>query len=105
MNLKSIYKCIVLSTIFVGNISAQNWVSGIVIDTETKEPIASASIKVKNADNYVFSNNNGKFNLDNVSSTDSLVVSYFGYENIIVFGVSKNWFSLFFIDFLCALHS
>ena len=84
MNLKSIYKCIVLSTIFVGNISAQNSVSGIVIDTETKEPIASASIKVKNADNYVFSNNNGKFNLDNVSSTDSLVVSYFGYENIVV---------------------
>ena len=84
MNLKSKFKCILLSTIFVGNISAQNSVSGIVIDTETKEPIVSASIKVKNADNYVFSNNNGKFNLDNVSSTDSLVVSYFGYENIIV---------------------
>jgi len=56
---------------------------GIVIDAKTKQPIAYATLQI-NSNKGTFTNEEGKFtlNIKDYKVTDSLKVSYIGYETI-----------------------
>lgn len=53
---------------------AQNTLSGNLFDTETKEPIVGATIKIKGSAESVVSNASGKFTINSVRETDSLEI-------------------------------
>lgn len=67
-----------LATLFCGAM-AQNIVSGIVLDAETKEPLIGAVIAKPNGEKTV-SDMNGEFKI-NAKQGDKLNVTYVGYEN------------------------
>ena len=67
-----------LATLFCGAM-AQNIVSGIVLDSETKEPLIGAVIAKPNGEKTV-SDMNGEFKI-NAKQGDKLNVTYVGYEN------------------------
>lgn len=54
-------------------------VRGTVIDSESQEPLAGASITVKGTQKGTFTTEKGIFNLENVSENDVLVISFSGY--------------------------
>lgn len=67
-------------------LSIQSWsqvnYTGKVIDATTREPIAHASVQVKNTKQGTVTNNNGEFALPFTDSTRELVISYLGYETV-----------------------
>ena len=55
-------------------------ISGIVTDKKLNEPIIGASVVVKGTSNGCITDLDGNFQLNNVASGSTLVVSYIGYQ-------------------------
>jgi hypothetical protein len=57
------------------------YISGIIVDDETSEPLPFATIGLKNNGKGTVSNNNGEFglNINSASMNDTLYISYLGY--------------------------
>ncbi len=77
-------KKILLTVLFVfafsAMILAQNLVTGIVINSETKEPLVGANIIVKELSRGISTNAEGKFQFENIDLGDySFKVSFVGY--------------------------
>ncbi len=66
-------------SISAGNVS---YITGVIIDDETRTPLSFATIALKNTGKGTVSNNNGKFGLRITSDLekDTLSVSYLGYQ-------------------------
>ena len=56
--------------------------SGIVIDSETKQPVAGANIIVDDSDLGAAADEEGKFNIEGVQAGASLTASAIGYESL-----------------------
>jgi iron complex outermembrane recepter protein len=84
---------LVLSLLFISlnaSLLAQNYVEGRVQDAKTKEPIAGATILVKNTFNAIFSDADGRFKIEFPKLAKSIVISASGYQkqtiDIVVIG-------------------
>ena len=82
----AVFKCLLvllISILSILNLQAQS-VSSILVDANTKTPIAYASVVLKNKQG-VISNEEGSFTLQLeglIKATDSLFISCMGYENV-----------------------
>ena len=77
---KRLLSFVVFSLMAVGLVFAQQTVSGIVLDSETGEPVVGASVVVKDAGGVGAATDvNGRFTLQNVpKGNKTLMVSYIG---------------------------
>ncbi|MGY8915540.1 MAG: DUF5686 family protein, partial [Flavobacteriales bacterium] len=66
---------------FVAN--AQTKVSGVVVD-ETGEPVAFANVLFKNSSQGTISNDNGRFYMESEETYSTLLVSFIGYETLVL---------------------
>ena len=73
----TVFTLLLTTTIF----SQNKTVKGIVIDNNTKEPIANVVIKVKDSNTYAVTDINGKFELE-ADMKDKLEISILGYKTI-----------------------
>lgn len=76
-------KAVLLIFLF-SNILLSQTISGKVIDSKTKEPLPYANLSVLNTKTGTSTNENGSYvlGLKNSSSTDTLLVSYLGYQSV-----------------------
>jgi len=58
--------------------------SGVVFDKKTDEPLAYASVYKKNTNKGTATNLSGFFKLTNIEVGDTLVISYVGYDNMLI---------------------
>lgn len=74
--------CIVLLSAFSITFAQNNaTISGYVLDGESKEPLVSAVVSIKNAKIGAYTNKSGFFSLKNApTGQNTLVVSYLGYK-------------------------
>lgn len=80
-SIKLLLLCIITIPLSYLSLSAQtNIIRGRVIDSASKEPVAGATISVKNSNTATSTNASGDFSI-NASSKDELVVSYVGSES------------------------
>jgi hypothetical protein len=63
----------------LNNLRSQN-VSGIILDSITKQPLDLVNIIISNTNIGVYTNPNGKFKLQLTNPTDNLNISYIGYK-------------------------
>ena len=87
----------VITIIIITIISFQCWaqnVTGIVTDSETDEAIIGANIIIKNTTNGTSTNIDGLFKLQNVSSSDTLVITYLGYQTLEITVENKSYFTI-----------
>lgn len=61
-------------------INAQVKVSGIVLDTKTKKPIANADVYLVNTDSYTTTNSDGSFYVESPKTTSQVEISLNDYE-------------------------
>lgn len=61
-------------------LSQFSMISGIVTDESTRMPLFGVTVRVKNTNNVVITDKDGKFLLKNVEKNAILVISYVGYE-------------------------
>ncbi len=89
--MKSFWGILVCFLCMTTSLSAQNSVSGKVVDSQN-EPLVGASILVKGTSNGTLADNEGLFTLKNVPEGSTLVVSYVGYnpQEIISNGSTVN---------------
>ena len=78
--------------LFLGTELTAQQITGKLFDAKG-EPLIGATIRCKDHDHGTFSNEDGFFELERHSHTDSLVISYVGYE-IITVGVDSDDFYL-----------
>ena len=57
---------------------AQNTVSGIIVSADTRQPVAGATVTVKNTEKKAITDNIGKFKID-ANETDWLIITNIGY--------------------------
>ena len=79
----------VLFTVFALGVSAQNKVTGTVVDV-SGEAIIGASVMVKGTSNGTITDYDGNFTIQNVPQNGSLVISYVGYRNQTVAVAGKS---------------
>ena len=79
----------VLFTVFAFGVSAQNKVTGTVVDV-SGEAIIGASVMVKGTSNGTITDYDGNFTIQNVPQNGSLVISYVGYRNQTVAVAGKS---------------
>jgi iron complex outermembrane recepter protein len=80
---------IALLIVFTGaRTYGQNNCSGKVIDAVTNEPVAHASIQIKNTNKGTITNNKGEFSLPLTDTTTELVISSLGYHPLIIINTS-----------------
>jgi iron complex outermembrane receptor protein len=77
--MKNIY-LFLLGLVVVTNVLGQETRSGNVFDNETKEPLIGATVRNSTNGNGVVTDSNGKFTISGNTETDTLVVSYIGYD-------------------------
>ncbi|HET6243741.1 MAG: carboxypeptidase-like regulatory domain-containing protein [Bacteroidetes bacterium] len=72
---------------FVHSINAQSFVSGVISDKKTGERLPYATVVIKNNLTGASSNQNGEFDILIPADIkgDSLIVSYLGYHNFVLF--------------------
>ncbi len=71
-------------TIACINLFGQQAITGYVFDNETKEPLIGATLVLRATREGTVTNVNGQFNLTTVIATDTLEVSYIGYERKLI---------------------
>jgi iron complex outermembrane receptor protein len=77
--MKSLFKALLLLSI--SSISAQNTITGIVIDKSTNESIIFANIYLPDLEKGTTTDDNGIFKIENLpSGTYKIIVSFIGYE-------------------------
>lgn len=80
-----------LCIFFCLNVYAQNdSISGTIKSAETQEPIIGATISVSGTSNGTVSDESGNYTLENISSNDTLVISFIGFETKRVFVDSRS---------------
>lgn len=78
---KIIYTLLIL-IILPASLTAQNALQGIVIDSETNEPLAGANIVISELRRGISSNADGKFEFENIENGSyTIQVSFVGYHN------------------------
>ena len=79
-------KCVLLSVFIL--LAFVSWsqinYTGKVIDAVTREPIANASVQIKNTNHGTITNAGGEFVLPLADTTRELLISYLGYEPMIL---------------------
>ena len=73
----------ILATFLFVNVQAQT-INGKILDNETKEPIVGALVQSVSGLQSATSNNEGKFNITLKNTTDSLKISFIGYQTLVV---------------------
>jgi iron complex outermembrane recepter protein len=81
---KHIFTLLALWFVFSQNIYSQDNIKGLVLDSESKLPIADASIYWAGSSFGTKSNSEGKFQIKKLSSNNQLVISYLGFEKIVL---------------------
>jgi len=81
---KLIWAPVFIITLFIGTVYAQNMnsghtVKGKVVDSATKSPLPGVNIVIKGTMHGTSTNKKGRYNLNNVQSSDTLVFSFIGY--------------------------
>ena len=76
--MKTIHITLMMITMTLNSYSQQLY-KGTVIDTETKEPLTGAMVKIKNTSRGGITDLNGNFELTNSTKTDSISISFIGY--------------------------
>lgn len=82
----NLYKCLFFLILLLSNtVFSQfdgSFISGILLDSKTKEPVVFATVRVKDWALGVISNNDGSFQIPSEfqSKSDTLVISSMGYE-------------------------
>lgn len=72
--------CLITILLFDSSLSAQpGIIKGKVVDSTSKEPVAGATVSVRNSNTATSTNASGEFSI-NASNQDELVVSYVGFE-------------------------
>lgn len=79
--MKRVLTIIVFLVYFLTN--AQTKVSGVVVD-ETGEPVAFANVLFKNSSQGTITNDNGRFYMESDESYSTLLVSFIGYETLVL---------------------
>lgn len=81
--MKHIYTLLFL--LLTGNLLvAQSTVNGKIYDANTKEPLIGVIVQSKNSSEITTTNSGGLFNLSLTEESDSLTISYIGYEKQII---------------------
>jgi outer membrane receptor protein involved in Fe transport len=62
----------------------QQLITGYVFDNETKEPLVGANIFIRSTHTGTVTNTNGQFNIQIATLTDTLEVSYIGYNKQVI---------------------
>jgi hypothetical protein len=60
--------------------TSQAIIIGIVIDDDTEEPLSKASIKTSGSAEFIVTDESGAFRVENLKTSDTLVVTYVGYN-------------------------
>lgn len=79
--MKRVLTIIVFLVYFLTN--AQTKVSGVVVD-ETGEPVAFANVLFKNSSQGTITNDNGRFYMESDETYSTLLVSFIGYETLVL---------------------
>jgi hypothetical protein len=60
--------------------------SGLVVDSETKEPIPAARIEVvgEASNNYIYTDFDGNFELDSLNDTTKIMISFVSYQDTVL---------------------
>lgn len=77
---KSLILLALAQILFCGMLLSQHHISGRVIDSATREPLAGASVFCQNTTLGTTSNRQGEFNLDLKPGGYDLIISYTGYQ-------------------------
>src|SRR5205823_8687 len=87
------YILLLFLAVVFGRSYAQVHYTGIIIDAATREPVANASVQVKNTSQGTATNNNGEFTLQLADTTQELVISSLGYLPFTLTGNpnQKSW--------------
>ncbi|MBI9069370.1 MAG: carboxypeptidase-like regulatory domain-containing protein [Salinivirgaceae bacterium] len=64
-------------------------IDGIISDKNTNKTLAYANVSAIQSNNGTASNMNGYFKLENIAASDTIVISYIGYEKLYITG--KDW--------------
>ena len=62
-------------------LSAQNKITGTVLDATTTSPLIGATVKLADSYKAVSTNQNGEFVFSKLKTNDQLIISYIGYKN------------------------
>ena len=82
MLIKRIIYTILLANLFTFSVFAQSNLNGIVVDSETDEPLDGANIVIKKLGRGISTNSEGKFEFENVKIGNyTLLVSFVGYHD------------------------
>ncbi|MEO1448475.1 MAG: carboxypeptidase-like regulatory domain-containing protein, partial [Bacteroidota bacterium] len=73
---------------FGATLSAQQIIQGKILDAQDGTPMAGVAVVVKGTTNGVYSDEAGKFTLNNVATTDSLVFDFLGYSRLTMLAAS-----------------
>ena len=71
-------------------VCGQEMITGSVVDSETKEPLIGASTVFRSGRGGTVTNANGQFKIPAVPHSDTLVISYIGYEKQLIANPSGN---------------
>lgn len=77
--------CFILTIFTYG----QDLIEGVVIDKETKQPLAFANLNIKNTNRQFICDVNGKFSFNNYEKNSIILCSYVGFEKL-EFHLNKN---------------
>jgi len=69
-------------------------VTGIVTDAQTAETIIGANISIKNTTKGAISDIDGTFKLEDVAVSDTLIVTYLGYETLEIPVIGKSYIEI-----------
>ncbi|WP_276371791.1 TonB-dependent receptor [Chryseolinea sp. H1M3-3] len=87
--MKKLFLIVFTITISI-NLSGQQLITGYVFDNETKEPLVGANIIIRPTLEGTATNANGQFNIQTTSITDTLEVSYIGYDKQLINNISPQ---------------
>ncbi|MEM5566590.1 carboxypeptidase-like regulatory domain-containing protein [Psychroserpens sp. AS72] len=86
------FKTSILFILFTPCLCFCQTITGIILDANTQEPIETASIYFDNTTIGTSSNNKGEFQIKKSNSNSPLVISYLGYEKIVLPNVESGKF-------------
>jgi hypothetical protein len=63
---------------------ATSFLSGLIVDSETKEPIPAARIEVLDCNEMIYTDFDGNFKLDCLNDTSKIRISFISYNDTII---------------------
>src|SRR5688572_25228595 len=89
-HMKTIPLVLLLSASIFTTVSGQQTISGNVFDSETNEPLIGATVLVRSNHAGSLTNTNGQFTVMSSGKSDTLEISYIGYEKQRIVSASTN---------------